>query len=542
MPKVCFLILLAVTTITAGEAPTGPDTTLPTGLVMPHAFSSHMVLQRDLAVPIWGMAVPGEQVTVTFAGQSRSTTTATTGRWLLRLDPMPASAESRSLVIRTAATSITMEDVLVGDVWIGSGQSNMKWMVSESIRKNQQWKPGAQTYPLIRYRDSRPGPAWFKDPKERDLSEAQRTLPQSGAWYGFGGTTWTLVTPETIPSMSFIMFSFGLRLHEELKVPIGLGSCAVPGSGAGGWMTNGMIEAYPALPTLMETHQQHIVRLQAAWDAKAADAVAKGLPKLNVKSRPRLPGRPSADGRLYRGLMEQWTDYGIRGVVWDQGESGATHGLDLAQAMAVLMHGWRARWNQGDFPFIINQKPSGGGCAWDPKDPITCGADAFAPLPATVPDDGGEVETYLRIMNLPKVTMALSSDLGGGVHPGNKFGYGQRAAHAALATVYGKSLEYYGPVYASHAIEGASIRIRFTHVGKGLTPKHSDKIQGFPVAGADRIYHWAEARIDGDGVVVSSSQVAAPQTVRYAWSMTRPWANMFNADGLPAVPFRTDEF
>ena len=173
---------------------------------------------------------------------------------------------------------------------------------------------------------------------------------------------------------------------------------------------------------------------------------------------------------------------------------------------------------------------------------MTNQAGPFAALPPAVPTDGLFRETHVRIMRYPNTAMAISSDLGGMTHPVNKSGYGARAARVALGMVYGKGVEYYGPLYASHKVEGNKVRVAYTHVGKGLAFRHGDKLQGFAVAGEDRRFVWADAVIDGDTVIVSSDKVEKPAAVRYGWAANLPWANLFNKDGLPAVSFRTDSW
>jgi sialate O-acetylesterase len=173
---------------------------------------------------------------------------------------------------------------------------------------------------------------------------------------------------------------------------------------------------------------------------------------------------------------------------------------------------------------------------------VTRLADPFSPLPATVPAGNDErTEDFIRMMSYPNTGMVISSDLGGGLHPINKFGYGHRACDVALATVYGKKIEYYGPKYAAHTIADGKVTITYTHVGQGLAFKHADRIQGFALAGEDRHFPWADATIVGDAVIVSCATVPKPVFIRYAWAADRTWANLFNKDGLPAIPFRTDQ-
>jgi sialate O-acetylesterase len=248
-------------------------------------------------------------------------------------------------------------------------------------------------------------------------------------------------------------------------------------------------------------------------------------------------------GYLFEAHLRPVVGYAMRGVLWDQGESGTALGsVDQYTLMGALIRGWRKEWNIGEFPFIYVQKPSGFGCAWDYDDPITAKGQPISSLPPKVPatGEGLNVETHIRIMTYPNVGMAISTDLGEGIHPANKSGYGRRAARVALGMVYGKPIEYYGPIYASHAVDGKAIRVKFTHCDRGLAFRHSDKLQGFAVAGDDKVFRWADARIDGDSVVVTCAEVEQPVAVRYAWGSNRTWANLFNADGLPAVTFRTD--
>jgi sialate O-acetylesterase len=247
-------------------------------------------------------------------------------------------------------------------------------------------------------------------------------------------------------------------------------------------------------------------------------------------------------GNLYDAHIKQFTPYTIRGVVWDQGESGtAIQAVDQYTLMGALIRGWRLVWGQGEFPFNFIQKPSGGGCAWDAADPVTAQAEKFSKLPPAVPPLAAGLyrENHIRIMTYPNTGMAITSDLGSGIHPINKSGYGTRASRVALGLTYGKKVEYYGPVYKDHKVDGNRIRLTFTH-GDGLTFKHGDQLQGFALAGADKNFVWADAVIEGGAVVVSSPKIAAPLAARYAWSQTHPWANLFNAAGLPAVAFRTD--
>jgi sialate O-acetylesterase len=486
---------------------------------LPGAISSHMVLQRDMAVPIWGTASPGEKVVVKFRGQQKEATADANGKWMVKLDPLKAGGPDTLTV-----NSLTVQDVLVGEVWVGSGQSNMAGGV-RSYAKN--------------------------DPV---LAVAEAVAPYPGMRLLKSNGQWAEATGQNVGGFSAILFAFGLRLHKELDVPVGLMLGAVGGTPSGRWLSEEMykgdtickdVVAKAAVSYSTEKAQRNYEQQAAKWEKDVAAAKAKGEQRLPRKPAPPVkPGESYAKiGDLYETFIHPYLPYGIRGVLWDQGESGtAIEGVDQFTLMGALIRGWRKEWGQGNFPFIYVQKPSGGGCAWNPDDPVTNKGQPFEPLPAKVPSDGAYVETHIRIMRHPNTGMAISSDLGPMTHPTNKSGYGHRAADVALGMAYGRKIEYYGPLYASHAIEGNKVRVKFTHVGQGLAFKHGDKLQGFALAGDDKVFHWADARIDGGTVVVSSAAVSKPVAVRYAWAQKRTWANLFNKDGLPAIPFRTDSW
>lgn len=483
---------------------------------LPGAFSDHMVLQRDLPVPVWGTAGPGEKVTVKFAGQEKSATADANGKWMVKLDPLKVSSEPRPLVVQSAIANSqsTIQDVLVGEVWVGSGQSNMAG-TSGGYAKN--------------------------DPV---LATAIAAAPYVQMRLLKGPGRWQEATAQNINGFSALLFSFGVRLHKELNVPVGLIVGAVGGTPSGYWLSEEALKADAPCQELIRKYAATFNYDEAMkkYEKELADA------KEQKKRAPRPPAKPGETsggkvGHLYEAHIRPVMPFGIRGVLWDQGESGtALAGVDQYTLMGALIRGWRKEWGGGEFPFIYIQKPSGGGCAWDTDNPVTRNGEKFSPLPDKVPADGGYVETHIKIMQYPNTGMAISSDLGPGVHPTNKSGYGHRAADVALGMAYGRKIEYYGPVYASHKIDGNKVHIQFTHVGQGLANRHGEKLQGFAIAGEDKSFQWADAKIDGETVVVSSDKVPKPVAVRYAWSGKRPWANLFNKDGLPAVPFRTDQW
>ena len=509
---------------------------------LPSVFSDHMVLQRDMAVPIWGTAAPGEKVTVKFRDQEQTTTAGTNGQWQVKLNPLKAGGPDQ-LVVNT----VTNEDVLVGEVWVGSGQSNMQIGTSYFTRNDTGLALLVTNAPYQKLR----------------LSSANKP--------------WVEATAPDINKFSALLFAFGVRLQAELGVPVGLLIGAVGGTPSGYWVTKEMLAADPVCQALIaksevaspfaarqEKYEQDLAKYKvalAAWEKGITAATNQATPatmsagapvaapdKAKLPPKPTIPivpvragDAPGGVGHLYDLHIKPFLPFAIRGVLWDQGESNtALQGIDQYTTMGALISGWRRAWGEGEFPFIYIQKPSGGGCAWDKENPVTKLAEAFTPLPAQVPTDGQTVELFTKIMTYPNAAMAISSDLGSGLHPANKSGYGHRAADVALSLVYGKKIEYYGPLYAAHKIEGDKVRISFTHIGQGLAFKPGDKLQGFAIAGDDKQFHWADAVISGDTVILSCAAVPKPVFVRYAWSNNRRWANLFNKDGLPAIPFRTD--
>ena len=492
---------------------------------LPPVFSSHMVLQREVTAPVWGSAAPDEEVTVSIAGQTKTTKADAKGLWRVKLDPLRVGP-ALTLTVKGKNT-LTLTDVLVGEVWLGSGQSNMDGRAGgyakgdEGLTKILAGGP----YPKIRHINGRSG-------------------------------VWQEATPQTMAGFGAILLPFGLKLQQELDVPVGLMLGAVGGTPSGYWLTDEMFNAdapcKELFAKLTAVYQPEVAQKKyeadlLAW-AKAVEAAK--AEKKNAPAKPKPSAKPGETtggkiGNLYEANIRGFVGYAIRGVLWDQGESGtAISGVDQYTLMGALIRGWRKDWAQGEFPFLYVQKPSGGGPAWDPADPVTKQANQYAAAPPNVPaaGDGSYRELHIRILRYPQTAMVTASDLGSGVHPTNKSGYGERAARVALGVAYGKKVEFYGPLYESHQIDGAKIRIRFTHVGQGLAFKHGEKLQGFAVAGEDKKFHWATATIDGDTVVVTSDLVTKPVAVRYAWASVHPWANLFNKDGLPAQTFRTDDW
>jgi len=497
-------------------------------------FTPHMVLQRGMEVPIWGTAQPGEKVTVSFSGQTKNATADDKGAWRVKLDALTASTEPRTLTIG----DMKIDDVLVGDVWIGSGQSNMDMTVT-SYTANDPVLAAAvkESYPRLR-------------------------LMRKGA-----AAVWEQSTPETNVKFSALLFSFGFALQKEIDVPIGLMVGAVGGTPSGYWLGEEMYRSDAACAEAVKqfaatyNYDEALAKYgeakkkfdedAAAWKALAEAAKKDGKQAPPAPRAPRSVGKAGETnsgkvGQLFEQFVRPYVGYAIKGVLWDQGESRTNIvGVDQFTLMGALIRGWRKDWGQGEFPFLYVQKPSGGGCAFDYTNPMNRLAEKFDALPQTIPappDREYSHAAFDGFMKYPNTHMVTSSDLGTGIHPQNKSAYGARAVQVALAVAYGGKKECLGPHYASHSIDGGKVTLKFTHTGQGLAFKNGDRLQGFQIAGADKKFIWADAAITGETVTVSSKDVPQPAAVRYAWSGTFRWANLFNQDGFPSQPFRTDNW
>ena len=499
-------------------------------VTLPSFFGDHAVLQRDAPVAIWGQADPKQTVTVSFAGQTVTAQADAEGEWKAELKPLSASKEPQTLTVKTETDAKTINGVLVGDVWLGSGQSNMAGRVA-SYAKNDETLAALlkqAPFPQMRLMQSGPKPSW------------------------------TMASAEHVQRFSALHFAFGERLQRELDVPVGLIVGAVGGTPSGYWIPpqtyasskrcQASVAEFSQTYNSQAAQRRYEAKL-AAWEKQAAAAKAAGKkPRGRKPQPPAEPGQSSRGGKiggLYQRYIEPVAGYRIRGVLWDQGEArSGVVGVDQYVMMSELIRGWREVWGQGEFPFLFVQKPSGGGCGFSKNDPITRNANAFtANLPAVSQLQTGEQRyLYVRLMKgNANAWMVPASDLGSGIHPTNKWGYGNRAAEVALSQAYKTGVQAYGPIYRSHKIDGGKVTIAFDQVGKGLTAAHSKKVQGFAVVDQKGGWHWAEATIEGETVVVSSAKVSQPTGVRYGFAQNRTWANLFNKDGLPALAFEAVE-
>jgi sialate O-acetylesterase len=483
--------------------------------VMPNAlFSDHAVLQSGMDVPVWGMAAPGEKVTVSVDGRKESATADAAGKWMVRLKKLKAGGPFEMTIVGIGAGEepIVVKDVLVGEVWLGSGQSNMVFNVSKKGHPpyglmDEEKEIAAANYPEVRM-------FTVKDTKSYD--------PQTDV-----RGEWKVCSPETVPDFSAVGYLFARDLNQALKTPVGIVLAAYGASTAEAW-----------LPREAMMHDAQLKPMIDRFDARenyfrempgASDVDAPPAPQ-TLNARPGRPGPlrdPVQDQHqptvLWNGEIAPIVPYAIRGAIWYQGESivdGPAGLMRYSHAMETLVREWRAAWGEGDFPFFAVQLP---------------------PL-KNVSNNPLVREQQAKILSVPNTGLAVTLDIGDptNVHPKNKEPLGVRLTDLALAKAYGKKIEFSGPVYAGMKVEGNAIRVKFTHAD-GLAGKDGP-LKWFQIAGADEKFVDADAKVDGDSVFVSSPDVTAPVAVRYAWDNYPDTANLVNGAGLPAGPFRTDDW
>jgi sialate O-acetylesterase len=468
-------------------------------------FSDGAVLQQGVAVPVWGAGKDGEQVTVKIQDQTVSTTVRD-GRWLVRLKPMKAGGPFTLTI--TGDNTITITNVLVGEVWLCSGQSNMAFHLAQAANAAE-------------------AIAAAGDPQLRLF-----TVP-----YGATDTpktevpgSWKESSPETARGFSAVAWFFGRELRRALKVPVGLINSSVGGTPAEAWTSRATLEADPGLREILERYAEQVNKYDpvaaAAQHQRAIEKHKQVVEKATAAGEkpppaPRAPADPrQASVRpcgLYNAMIAPLEPYAIAGAIWYQGESNAGRAAEYQKLFPAMIENWRQAWAQGEFPFLFVQ---------------------IAPHQGMKPEI--REAQLLSWQKVPRSAMAVITDVGNekDIHPTQKEPVGARLALAARAIAYGEKIEYSGPVYASMKIESNRAILNFTHIGSGLVAKDGE-LKGFTIAGVDGSFVAAKATIEGDKVVVSSPSVATPAAVRCGWANT-PDVNLFNKEGLPATPFRTD--
>ncbi len=486
---------------------------------LPALFSDHMVLQRGMPVPVWGWAGDGETVKVTFQNQS-ITTKAANGKWMVKLKSLKAGGPDRLIV--EGKNKIELQDVLVGEVWICSGQSNMEWPLNKSFEAKKDIDASA-------------------NPKIHLFTV--RKLKADSATNDVVGK-WSECSAESSPAFSAVGYYFGRDLQKALGVPVGLIHTSWGGSPAEVWIREELMANDPEYRTdILGTYQTQIKNYNDAlkkYEAEHAELTGEkgrvGASVVNSVRGNRAPQKPSwKPAELYNGMIAPLIPYAIQGAIWYQGESNAGRAHQYRRLFNDMISNWRKDWGQGDFSFMLVQL-----APYDKNKKRTL--DKITATP--VDSDWAELREaqLLSTKTLPKVGMAVITDVGekDDIHPTKKEPVGARLALAAEAITYRKKVEYAGPLYRSMRVQGDKIVLTFDHVGSGLEARDGE-LKGFAICGADHQFVWADAKIKGNQVIVSSPKVPKPDSVRYGWD-DFPVVNLWNKNGLPATPFRTDDY
>ncbi len=512
-----------------------PQPNVASAVTVSSMFTNHLVLQRDMRNPVWGWARPGQKVTVQFAGRSTSATTDKQGDWMVKLPPLKASAIPRNLTIFSGKKNIVLHDVLVGDVWLCSGQSNMQYpMAAWGNRTNLAAALAKGNHPNIRL---------YHVPmiESNFTGTPRRQTPD--------GTAWQRCTPVNLAPFSAVGYFFGLNLHERLGVPIGLIEADWGGTNIEAWIPQQGYLAVPQLKTdqawlrTMAVRQAKLdanyLNAMTAWLARAKKAVRAGR---DIGPQPRRldairaahafdypipptdwqPDPHQNPTTLFNGMINPLIPYAIRGTIWYQGENNVTsHDHLYYYHLKALIGSWRKLWHEGNFPFYIVQIA-----------PYDYGHDA-----AMEPVIWHTQERAAR--RIPDSGIASTMDIGNihNIHPADKADVGHRLALIALAKAYGfKHIIYSGPQFKSAAFSGDHVVIAFRNVGGGLVARNGKSLSWFQIAGSDGKFFPAQAAIVGNTVVVHAANVTQPTAVRFAWSDVAV-PNLENKANLPALPF-----
>ncbi len=465
-------------------------------------FSDHMIVQRQRPVHVWGIADPGEGVAVSFRGESKTTSADRLGRWNVYLAPTEAGGPFEMTV--RGKNALILHDVLVGDVWLASGQSNMEFPMRTV--DNSDAEISAAKYPKIRLLLVK---KTYSDYPRSDVD----VIP------------WTDCNPASVADFSAVAYFFGREIHQRQKVPIGLIDATWGGTPVEAWTSlpaltadAGLMPVFAARAAIMNQQEESLLSIEDE-ERQVEEAKSAGTPVPKFSWHGNM--NSWAPAALYNGMISPLTAFAIRGVIWYQGETNSR--LNLVPQMyervfPKIIQDWRNAWGEGDFPFLYVQ---------------------LANFTSTNLEDWATIrEAQRKALALRKTAMVVTIDIGNpeDVHPTNKQDVGARLALAGRAVAYGEAIEYSGPLFRGMSSDGSALRLWFDHDTGGLQTKGGG-LRGFEIAGDDGLFHSAEATIEGANVVVSSAAVPGPTMVRYAWA-NNPDCNLYNGARLPASPFQ----
>jgi sialate O-acetylesterase len=458
---------------------------------LPALFSDNMVLQQGMNAPVWGWADDGEEVKVSFRGKTVKAK-AKDGKWMVKLGKLKAGGPDSLMV--EGKNRIELKNVLVGEVWVCSGQSNMELALNSAEGGKEEIA-----------RSSNPQLRLFKVGRRKANEPVDDVKAE-----------WKDAGPESTPGFSAVAYYFGRDLQKALNVPVGLIETCWGGSPVEVWMSERVLSSNPE-------YKRDIL------DAYAANLNKEETSKGKAQ---RAPWKPT---ELYDGMIAPLIPYAIKGAIWYQGESNAGRAEQYRGLMPDMIRNWRQDWREGDFTFLEVQLAPYDKQKRRPLETI---------LEKPVESDWAELREaqLLATKTLPKVGEAVITDVGekDDIHPKKKEPVGARLALAARGIAYGEKIEYSGPIYKSLKVKDGKAILSFTHAESGLESRDGE-LKGFAVCGPDKNFVWAKAEIEGDKVVVSSPEVSEPVAVRYGWA-DFPVVNLWNKAGLPATPFRTDDF
>ena len=447
-------------------------------------FSSDMVLQRNRNIVIWGWADKGERVSITFNKLTKKIKADVSGKWKLVFPPMQAGGPYDMKV--QGKNVLTFNNILIGDLWICSGQSNMGMSVKNS---NDAEKEIAEAnFPEIR------------------LMNVPRNMPSEPV-DDIKTASWKLCSPETIPGFSAVAYFFGREVYRELDIPIGLIHTSWGGSNVEAW-----------------TSMEYLTRVEKYRNYPEVLKETVGKQEQGADIHPN-----KIHTSLFNGMINPLVNLPVKGVIWYQGESNGYEGMLYRALFPNMIQNWRDKWKQPDLPFLFVQ------LANYKEVPETPGNSNWAKLR----------EAQLMTLSVPNTAMTVAIDVGDAkdIHPKDKQTVGYRLSRNALKLVYGKPVADSGPIYTSMKTNGNKIILNFKHVEGGLVAKDRyGYLKSFAIAGQDKKFYWAKAMIKGDQVVVYCDQVSHPMAVRYAWAENPGDANLYNTEGFPASPFRTDDW
>lgn len=443
---------------------------------LPAIFGDHMVLQRGMKIPVWGKAESGEKVTLSAAGKSESITAGTDGKWRILLDPIESDKPIEITI--SGRNTIVIKDVLIGEVWVCSGQSNMSFPLKSASNGQEAIKAADRP----RMRLFTVGRAYPDQPQDELTGQ------------------WDVCSPQIASEFSAVAYFFGLNLQEKLNVPIGLIEPSWGGTRAEAWMPK---STFDALKLPYEPEWTNL------W---------LHPPKQAAASQPEAARPYEAPAVLFNGMIAPIVGYAIRGVIWYQGETNTAYAEHYRKVLGALITSWRDAWKQGEFPFLVVQLAN-------------LKSTRFWPILR---------EAQVQVTHdLPNVGLAVTIDVGNShdIHPKDKQTVGKRLAAAAQKIAYGQDVPYSGPTFKEMKVDGGNIVVHFDHVDGGLDSK-GESVEGFEVAAADGKFVPAQARIVGDEVILIAKGIAAPVAVRYGWA-NDPKCTLYNKAGFPAVPFES---